>query len=122
MFIIDDFTSLKMRLKRLLPSLREKKRYVAFEVIADESISHKDAINAISDNYKKYYGLIGMAKSGLMALNDWKNQKGIIKVNNKYTDELKGSFSLIKNINNHNAIVRCIGVSGILKKARSRYM
>ena len=68
-----------MRLKRLLPSLKEKKRYIAFEVISEKPVNHKDTINAISDNYKKYFGLIGMEKSNFMALNDWKNQRGIVK-------------------------------------------
>ena len=111
-----------MRLKPLLSSLKEKKRYVAFEVISDNKINYADTSSAIIENYKKYFGLIGMAKSNLVMLNDWKNQKGIIKVNNKHVDELKSSLALIKNINNHNVIVRCIGVSGMINKVRAKYI
>lgn len=111
-----------MRLKPLLSSLKKKKRYVAFEVISENKISYADTTSAIIENYKKYYGLMGMAKSNLMVMEDWKNQKGIIAINNKCVDELKGSLTLIKNINNHNVIVRSIGTSGILNKARERYL
>ncbi|MDD5651597.1 MAG: Rpp14/Pop5 family protein [Candidatus Nanoarchaeia archaeon] len=111
-----------MVLKNLLPSLKEKKRYVAFEVISDTKPNYVDTTKAIIENYKKYFGLIGMAKSDLIILDDWKNQKGIIKINNKHTDELKMSLALLKNINNHNVIVRCLGISGIVNKARERYL
>lgn len=109
-----------MKLK-LLPSLKEKKRYVVFEVISDKTISYSNAINAIIDNYKKYFGIFGMEKSNLAALEDWKNQRGIIKVNNKFTNDLKASLPLIKTIDNQNVIVRCIGVSGTLNKTRQKY-
>lgn len=106
----------------LLPSLKQKKRYVAFEVISDTKPSFSDTTSAIIENYKKYFGIVGMAKSDLMILEDWKNQRGIIKINNKYTNELKMSLALLKNINNHNVIIRCLGISGIINKTRQRYL
>ena len=111
-----------MRLKPLLSSLKEKKRYVAFEVISQNKVNYADTAGAIIENYKKYFGIIGLARSNLMIMEDWKNQKGIIKVNNKYADELKSSLALIKSINNHDVIVRCIGVSGMINKVRAKYI
>ncbi|MDD5133524.1 MAG: Rpp14/Pop5 family protein [Candidatus Nanoarchaeia archaeon] len=115
-----------MKLKALMPSLREKKRYVAFEVISESPINKASAENTIMETYKEYYGKFGLAKANLIMLEDWKTQnntsKGIMFVNNKYTDALKSCFSLIKEINNKKVIVKCLGVSGILKKAKFRYL
>ncbi|MBU0930011.1 MAG: hypothetical protein KJ623_02980 [Nanoarchaeota archaeon] len=107
---------------KLLPSLKEKKRYVAYEVISDNKVNYTDTKDSIIENYKKYFGIIGLAKADLMVLEDWKNQKGIIKVNNKHTDELKMSLGLTKKINNQNVILRCLGISGMINKARKRYL
>ena len=52
----------------------------------------------------------------------WKNNKGVIRVKVKYLDELKMSLGLIKKLDNKKVIVNVIGVSGILKKAKSKFM
>ena len=66
-----------------------------------------------------------MAKAGVWVLGDkynQKTQKGLIRVNNKYVDELKASLSLVSKINNKDVLVRTLGVSGILKKAENKYL
>lgn len=110
------------RLKSLLPSLKEKKRYLAFEVVSKNPVSFKDVKESIISKYKEYFGIFGLAKANLKILDEWKNKKGIIKVENKYVDETKSSMVLIKKINDQNVIVRCIGVSGIINKLKKRYM
>lgn len=54
-------------------------------------------------------------------LDDWKNNKGIIKVNNKYVDMIRTSLMLIKKVNSEDIIIRTKGVSGLLNKAKSKY-
>ncbi len=49
-------------------------------------------------------------------------QKGIIRVGNKHVNELKAALTFIEKINNQKVIVKSIGVSGILKKAKQRYL
>lgn len=43
-------------------------------------------------------------------------------MNHKHVDELKSSLSFVKEINNKQAIIKTIGVSGILKKAENNYL
>ncbi len=109
-----------MKPKILLPSLKEKKRYLAFEVKADTELAHKDARQAIRNEMSKLVGDIGMAKAGLMFLDDWKDNKGILKVNNKSVDEAKAALTMLQKINNKKVIVKSIGVSGILNKIRQK--
>jgi len=109
-----------------LPTLKEKIRYLAFEVISDHKINDFNAISKeINDKSLLFLGQLGLAKAGIQILPEkWslKIQKGLIKVNNKYVNELKSSLTLIEKINNKKVIMKSIGVSGILNKAEKKYL
>lgn len=110
-----------MKLRPVLPSLREKKRYIAFEVQAEKVFGFEHVKKSIEQSMKGFLGDLGMARAGILFLHDWKENKGIIKVNTKYVDEVKGSFALVQEIAQEKAIVRSIGVSGALEKIRHSY-
>ena len=116
----------KGKIKPLMPTLREKKRYLVYEVISQNKINDAAHANkAIMDASKQFLGHLGMAKAGIIPLNDqWNNdrQRGVIRVNNKHTDHAKAAFTFIKSIDNNEVIVRSVGASGVLKKAQQRYL
>ena len=104
--------------KAVLPSLREKKRYLAFEVVSKNKFSFTDIKSAIMQSCKDFLGQLGMAKAGIIVLGDkFENKRGLIKVNNKYVNELKASLALIKK-----PVVKSTGVSGMLTKAYNKYV
>jgi len=106
----------KNKLKPLLPSLREKKRYLAFEVISEEKIPEMEVEEIILNSVKEYLGTLHMGKAGIMFLRNRYNkdkQKGIIKVNNKYLEHLRASIALV---DKPNMLIRSTDASGILKK------
>ena len=47
-------------LKPLLPSLKEKKRYITFEVLSDKEISQEEAYRSIEHNGREYLGSLGL--------------------------------------------------------------
>jgi ribonuclease P/MRP protein subunit POP5 len=113
------------KIKAVLPSLREKKRYLVFEVISDKPIEPSTINEAIKDSYKELYGQIGLSSAGLLFINKRFNkekQRGVVKVSNKYVEKLRFSLSLIKKIEQNKVIVRSVGCSGILKKAEKNYL
>ncbi len=116
----------KAKIKPLLPSLREKKRYLAYEVISRYKFN--DAVHvskAILDAANGFLGSLGMAKAGMLPVNDkWNEnmQRGIMRVNNKHVDELKASLIFVNNIEGKDAVVKSIGASGILRKAQQKYL
>ena len=57
------------------------------------------------------------AKANILILDDFKKNRGIIKVNNKYVDKVKVSLMLIKSF-----VIETRGVSGTLKKARFKFI
>jgi len=105
------------KIKPLLPSLREKKRYVAFEIVSEKQFSFKQASEAVLDAALKYSGVKGLADMGLIILKEkFKKNKGVMRVCTKYTNSLKASFCLAKNIDKEPMILKSLGVSGVLKK------
>ena len=116
---------LKKKFKPILPSLREKKRYLAFEVIAKGKFGFEQVYEAVHSEIMGCLGYFGMAKAGIIILGDkWDSNKnkGIIKVNNKHVDALRASLMLVDRISNEDVIIRSIGLSGILKKAVNKYL
>lgn len=109
------------KIKPLLPSLREKKRYLAFEIISKGKIKDFSSVSsAIWANSLSFMGELGAAKAGIWLLPDKyneKTQRGIIKVGNKHVNELKAALALIGKIDGNEVIVRSIIVSGMLNKA-----
>jgi len=110
-----------MKLKALLPSLREKKRYVAFEVESKDDISFKDVKETIEVSVNKLIGDLGSASAGIQFLKDWKNNKGILRVNTKYVDHVKASLTLVEDVNNQKIKIKSLEVSGIIDKLRKSY-
>ena len=108
-------------MKPLLPSLREKKRYLVFEVISKEKLTSMPN-KEIEESMRKLHGEIGLGCVGLIFLkNKWNKmlQRGIIKVNYKYVDKLKSSLC---SFHKRDTIMKSVGVSGILKKAEEKYL
>ncbi len=110
-----------MKLRPVLPSLREKKRYMAFEVQTEGKIDLDHAKKSIEQCMKGFLGDLGMARVGILFLDDWKQNRGIMKINTKYVDDVKASLALVQEVGNKKAIVRSIAVSGALEKIRSSY-
>jgi ribonuclease P/MRP protein subunit POP5 len=117
---------IKTKLKPVLPSLREKKRYIVFEVITKEKINSAELVsNTIWKCSLQLLGQLGTAKAGLMVLNNKWNpqlQRGVIKVSHKHVDAVKAALTFADKINDTDVIFRSVGVSGILRKAEESYL
>jgi len=59
------------KIKPLLPSLKEKKRYIAFEIISKRKITDlKQIQKEIWDSSLSFFGELGAAKAGLWVFSD----------------------------------------------------
>ena len=115
--------------KVLIPSLREKIRYIGFEIIVKKQdaekvakkISKTDVKKAMLKAVKNYLGIKNSAQAGTMFVsNTYKNSKsrirGVLKVNRKYIDDVKASMMFIKEINDIPLIIKCPVTSGVINK------
>ena len=66
----------------------------------------------------KILGEKGYSKAGIMFIDINKQNKGIIKTNNKQLIDTKAALTMIDKINNEKVIIKCTKVSGILKKVK----
>ena len=111
----------KKDLKALLPSLKERKRYLVFEVISKSEISDFKAVKAeITASMASLIGDIGMAGAGVKFIEEKKTEnKGLIMLNHNFVDQLRASLALVKTIKGIPVIVRSIGISGMINKAEA---
>jgi len=109
--------------KPLPPTLREKNRYLAFEILSEKKFSRDDVTKAIWNSAMRFLGELGVGKTSLWLI-DWEEERqhGIIKVNHKSIDEIRASLALIKEINSFPVIPRVKGISGTIKKTRETWL
>jgi len=111
-----------MKGKPLLPSLRTKKRYVAYEAISEKDVEMTKVYACIRHSFRECFGIFGLGKAGIMDTRAFNGKRGLLKINHKYTDHLRTAMSMITEIDGSKIIVNTVGVSGILKKAKARYL
>jgi len=114
------------RLKPILPTLRERKRYLAFQILSKTEI--KDFLvvsDAIKASMASLFGQTGLAKAGIIPLNKKYNaekQIGMVRVNHQHVHDLKSAMCFVTQIGRTDVTLKSLGVSGILKKAEKRYL
>jgi len=102
-------------MKPLLPTLKERKRYLVYELISAEPLgpAEKDVLSHL----RATLGVFDGAKAGLLPVQyDAKTQTGILKVGHASVDKAKAALLLLQRVGKQQVIPRVRGVSGILKK------
>lgn len=105
---------------KLIPTLKQKKRYVAFEIIADKKFSFPEIKEEMERAMKDFWGSSGISRAGPAFIDErfnFEKQRFLVKVNHKFVDEVISALILSKSIKNTPIIVRSVIVSGTLKKA-----
>lgn len=111
-------------LNPLPAALRERRRYLIFEVLSGSKLSFGDVVEAVWNSIEEFIGELETGKASVWVVKDLydsENQRGAVKVSNKYVEEVRASLSLIKEINDEKVIFSVLGVTGTLKSARSKY-
>ncbi|MBI2548698.1 hypothetical protein HYW21_05095 [Candidatus Woesearchaeota archaeon] len=115
-----------MKIKPLLPTLRERKRYLVFQIHSSSPLKDVGAIQqALIEALLRYLGEKQLAKAGVSFLDDHYhlgNQEGIIRVNHTSVDEVRAGLCFAQQIGTVPVIFHIKGVSGILAKAQHKYL
>lgn len=107
----------KQKVNPLKPSMREKKRYMAYEIISTQLV--KQADQALIRKIKELLGVFSASKAGVMNVKyNSKSQKGVLRVDRKFVDYVRSCFVMIKNLNDQEVLIRTIRVSGMVNKAK----
>jgi ribonuclease P/MRP protein subunit POP5 len=106
-----------MKLKTL-PTLKEKKRYIAFKVISQEPISYSNLEAAIWSIALEFLGEEGVSKTSMWLIKNLYNEKeqiGVIKCNHKATQSVIACLGLIQRLGDVKIILKILKVSGTIK-------
>lgn len=109
------------KLKVLPPTLREKERYIAFQIISEEPISYSDLENAVWNTALEFFGDHGISETGLWlikSLYDEKKQVGVIRTNSKSVLKAIVCLSLISRLGDIRVVPKILKVSGTIKGLR----
>jgi len=109
------------KIKPLLPTLKERKRYILFKIYTDSEIEKEKVSRCVAKACLQFLGELNMAKSGIQFLPETLNKTektGIIRTNNKYLDQVKAALTLIKDIEGKKTSFSTIKVSGSLDKLK----
>ena len=103
-----------------MPTLRENKRYILFEVISERPILDvKGVTEAITRKALEFLGELGMARADIKTLSDtWNSgtQRGVVCVSHDFVDEARSVLMLVTMISNTKVTIKTIKTSGVINK------
>ena len=110
-------------LNPLPPAKRERNRYLVYSVTSEKPVKSEDIGREIWKTALDFLGELGVSRSSLRVVDfDEKKQKGIIKVNHMSVEEARMTLALVKEVNKQRVALQVVGVSGILKKAKGKWI
>jgi ribonuclease P/MRP protein subunit POP5 len=108
-------------LKRLLPSLRAKKRYLAFELVSEGQVSRSDLVKEVMSSASSLLGDVTASECDIRVLGfeDW---KGIIQCSHTKVKETRASLATLTRVGGKRATLHVLGTSGTVKKATEKFL
>jgi RNase P/RNase MRP subunit POP5 len=115
------------KMKNLLPALREKYRYVKFQIISEEGeeFSYTDLESAIWNTLLDFLGEQGVSKTSFWLLKDcWHQEKqiGILRCNHKSVQVIIASLGLIDRLGDNRVTFKILKISGTIKSIKGKFM
>jgi len=104
--------------KTLKPTLRERNRYILFQVISEEPIVYCDLESAIWNTCLNFFGELGSSQMSLWIIKnlyDEKKQIGVIRCNNKSVTKVLSALGLLNKLGDIRLTVKILKVSGTIK-------
>jgi ribonuclease P/MRP protein subunit POP5 len=108
-------------LEPLLPSLRNRKRYIAVAVISDAPVQRNAFIAAVSQTGCALLGDVGFAGCGVSVLG-FENNAGIVKCKHISVSQTIGILAFMTAVDGQKVIVQTLGVSGTVKGAQTKFL
>lgn len=120
---------MNLKLKILPPYLRNKKRYLAFEVISESSINREEVISLIWEALGDMYGSQGISRFDLWVINIWgcdipgKNvMKGILRCKREEVTSIQSVIPTITRFRHNRIVFHTLGVSGSVHSATNKFI
>ncbi len=112
----------------LPPTLRERRRYLAFELISEREIDKRELLKEIRDSVYSLYGDTGASESKMWLIEYGKKEDadggtdrcrsvGILRCAHNKVEEVRAALACIHSASGVRLGIRVIGISGTIKGA-----
>ncbi|MGP8331007.1 MAG: Rpp14/Pop5 family protein [Methanosarcinaceae archaeon] len=108
-------------MKILPPTLRDKKRYLAFELLCEHEITREDFLREMFLCVGSLIGDVGSSECGIRLLT-FEDSKGIIRCAHTKTELTRAAVTTIMHISGKRVLVHILGVSGTIAGATEKYL
>ncbi len=108
-------------MKGLPPALKRKRRYIAFELVGEDTVDGREFLSALWNSMLSLFGEIGSAHCDIR-LEMFDGRRGIVRCNRETLKKVKVALTLISRVGEIRVIPKILGVSGTIKKCRKKYL
>jgi len=108
-------------LRSWLPVLRDRRRYVAFELEAEDRIGRGDLMGEIRAAQTSLFGDLGAAKNRLRMIS-FDGRFGLLRCSHLRTEECRALLATVSSVGGTRAAIRVRGISGSIKAATEKYI
>lgn len=108
-------------MKVLPPTMRDNKRYLAFELIADGEVSREELIKEIFSASGSLLGDVGSSECNIW-LFAFEDNKGVISCDREHVWETRAALATITGIKGKRISFHILGLSGTVLGATKKYL
>lgn len=108
-------------MKILPPTMRERKRYLAFELISADEIRREDLLREMFSCSGSLLGDVGSSECSIRLLK-FEDSKGIIRCRYNSTEKTRAILATINSINDKRVTIHVLGISGTVAGATKKYL
>ncbi len=113
----------RINMAKILPSLRESKRYIVFKVHSTERLDYASMQNAAWNSLLNWMGEKELSRANVRIIKNLWNpslQTGFIQCSPKFVDAVKMGLSLVHQIGDQRVIFQTLRVAGTIKSGKNK--
>ena len=110
--------------KILPPTLRDRKRYLAYQVVSDSKLEFSEINNAIWYSIMNFMGEKGASEADVWIIkNTYEEERkiGLIKCSHTSVEDVRTALALVQKMGENRMIIRVLGISGTMKAAKKKF-
>ena len=104
-----------------MPSLRSKKRYLAFELLSEEEANRGELVREVVSSASALLGDVLASECDIRVLG-FEAGIGIIQCSHSRVTETRAALAAVTRVNGARATLHVLGVSGTVKRATEKYL
>ncbi len=95
---------------------REKRRYLALEVVSEQTVDERTVLDAIQSSVTKLFGEYGASKTNIkLTTNIPEKRQLVIRCSHTMLEKVRAAIASIMEINGKTVTIHVVSVSGTLK-------